>query len=353
MKNYRIFSKIFLILLIIFLSFHLVIWNLYTKHIFSPNHNVGDLGRMSYIIDSLFPRNSVITINRKHMKFNDYNGGEIDLITIGDSFSNSGGGGKNTYYQDYISSLYNLKVLNIPNLFGVNNYVETISLLNNIGFLKEKKVKYILIESVQRDSINMFSKNLNFELTTKKNVLQELKNKKNIFAPKDRDIQIINNLNLNAFSYNVLYNFDDNAFFSKCYIADLKKDLFSSKNKDKLLFFKNDLKNISLETKENLIKLNDNLNILSKKLSKNNIKLYYMPAIDKYNLYSKFIINNKYPKSKYFELLRELPKKYKLVDTKKILLEELENNKKDIFYSDDTHWSYKASSVIINNIEFN
>jgi len=332
--------------------FHLVIWNLYTKHIFSPNHNVGDLGRMSYIIDSLFPRNSVITLDRKHMKFNDYNGGEIDLITIGDSFSNGGGGGKNTYYQDYISSLYNFKVLNIPNLFGVNNYIETISLLNNIGFLKEKKVKYILIELVQRDSIDIFSKNLNFELSTNKNVVQELKNKKNIFASKARDIKIINNLNQNAFLYNVLYNFDDNAFFSQCYIADLEKDLFSAKNKDKLLFFKNDLKHMSLETKENLIKLNDNLNILSEQLSKNDIKLYYMPAVDKYNLYSSFIRNNKYPKSIFFEVLRELPKKYKLVDTKKILLEELENNNKDIFYSDDTHWSYKASSVIVNNIEF-
>lgn len=77
-----------------------------------------------------------------------------------------------------------------------------------------------------------------------------------------------------------------------------------------------------------------------------------MPAVDKYNLYSPYIVSNKYPQSIFFEYLETLPKNYVFINTKKILLEELKKGEKDIFYADDTHWSYKANDIIINDIEF-
>jgi len=99
-------------------------------------------------------------------------------------------------------------------------------------------------------------------------------------------------------------------------------------------------------------KLNNNLNALSKILKKKNIKLYFMPAVDKYNLYSKYIVNNTYPQSIFFEELRKLPKEYTFIDTKTILLEELKKGVKDIYHSDDTHWSYKASEAIFKKVKF-
>mgnify|MGYP000467482794 CR=1 FL=1 len=50
--------------------------------------------------------------------------------------------------------------------------------------------------------------------------------------------------------------------------------------------------------------------------------------------------------------LRNVNKNYYLIDTKKILEEELLKNEVDIFYADDTHWSYKASNILINNESF-
>ena len=32
--------------------------------------------------------------------------------------------------------------------------------------------------------------------------------------------------------------------------------------------------------------------------------------------------------------------------------EKLRKDEKDIFYVDDTHWSYKASNILINNESF-
>lgn len=77
-----------------------------------------------------------------------------------------------------------------------------------------------------------------------------------------------------------------------------------------------------------------------------------MPAVDKYNLYSKFIINNPYQNSVFFEKLRVLDKKYILIDTKAILLKELKKGTKDLYYPDDTHWSFKAPEIIFRKFKF-
>ena len=77
-----------------------------------------------------------------------------------------------------------------------------------------------------------------------------------------------------------------------------------------------------------------------------------MPAVDKYNLYSPYITSNNYAKSMFFEYLDTLPKDYIFINSKKILSEQLEKGEKDIFYVDDTHWSYKASNILINHESF-
>ena len=41
-----------------------------------------------------------------------------------------------------------------------------------------------------------------------------------------------------------------------------------------------------------------------------------------------------------------------IIKIKKILSEQLEKGEKDIFYADDTHWSQKASEVIIKDESF-
>ena len=54
----------------------------------------------------------------------------------------------------------------------------------------------------------------------------------------------------------------------------------------------------------------------------------------------------------FFELLREQPKEYVFVDTKKLLTEEVNKGEKDVYYADDTHWSWKASKKIAESMKF-
>jgi hypothetical protein len=78
------------------------------------------------------------------------------------------------------------------------------------------------------------------------------------------------------------------------------------------------------------------------------INLYFMPVVDKYNLYSKFIKNNHHKNSNFFELLRQEKKDYIFIDTKSILIQKV--TKKDIFWADDTHWNTKAIKSIFSNL---
>ena len=163
----------------------------------------------------------------------------------------------------------------------------------------------------------------------------------------------LTHLNLNALLYNLFYKYDDNAFYSKVYKAKLSKCFFNTRICDELLFYYEDLKNINHSNSDSIKKLNDNLNKLQLILDENNIKLLFMPVVDKYNLYSEYLIENNYDKSNFFENLRLHEKKYYFIDTKKILKMLLEKEEKDIYYADDTHWSFLASQQIILELNQN
>jgi hypothetical protein len=338
---------IFIFLLALFMGFHFIVWISFTKDLFiqKENNSIGDLGRMSYIAKSLTLRKNEQNLPLKHIEYND--NVEIDILTIGDSFSNGGGEGTNKYYQDYIATIKNLRVMNIqPSNEG---FIETVLILNNSGILDKLNPKIIILESVERTAINRYSKAIDWNIGLKDYSISFLYKK---YSHSNPIPSFMNNLNYNALLYSLLYRYDDNAIFSDVYISNLTKNLFSCENKDKLLFYFEDLKDIPQSNNESISLLNENLNKLQQILNEKNIELYFMPAVDKYNLYSKYILNNKYNKSSFFELLREEKKLYKLIDTKLILENMVDNDEIDVYYSDDTHWSNKASEEIVKNIKF-
>lgn len=357
MKNYKKFVKLVVLMLMLMVMFHMIVWNIYVSKVNnnSLQYNVGDLSRMSYHLDTIFLRESKINLAKKHINFNDYNKTKIDILTIGDSFSNAGGGGTNPYYQDYIATNNNKEVLNILQIPNTNNYIESIVLLYNTGYLEKLGVKTVLVESVQRLALDRFTKKIDFDLNKNIDIYDTIVNTYDIYHPKEKDkqkISMINNLNFNALLYNIKFQIKGYGKGKSFYIEKLKSNLFTSKVQNELIFHKNDIKMIEAENRNRIKSMNDNFNSLGRLLALKGIKLYFMPVVDKFNLYNNYIISHKYQKSHFFEYLRELPKDYNLIDTKKILTKELEQGVKDIFFSDDTHWNYKASKAIFDKIKF-
>jgi len=350
------FIKSILFLLVALVSFHATIWHLFTKELLATPYpyQVGDLSRLSYQTSSIYKRKiNDINLSKKHIEMRDWHGENIDIITIGDSFSNGGGGGKNPFYQDYIATQTGKNILNISSGEDGSSFAELALMLNNNGLLKEMKVKAIILESVQRYAVGRYTQDINWDINNSKNNF--LNTYKSIKTPphKQSGITFINNGNYHFVLNNILYSLSKKPYKKDpVYMAKLTKNMFSIKAKDTLLFYHEDINKIPDSTKQNIKKLNSTLNKLAKKLKKSNIKLIFMPAVDKYNLYYPYIKNNNLPKSNFFSLLRKLKKDYIFIDTKAILQPLLEKNIKDVFYSDDTHWSYKASKKVINSVAF-
>jgi len=325
------------------------IWTFYTSKIFGRNDGmyIGDLGRMSYQVDSLYPRKLQYTLPKRILNTKPYENQAIDVLTIGDSFSNGVMGGKNPYYQDYLASKYNLNILNIMNITnGQHKLFETIISLYNNGWLATHRPKLIIIESAERGVYERFTRNFDFER-------KDIDIKGLIIPAKEKDsfipnLQPINTANYKLPFYTIKYKFKNRAQKDVVKLA-LSKDVFSTQNyHHSLLFHYSDVLYIKND-KELVRRINENFNHLAKMLQKLDIKLLFLVAPDKYAIYYDYIQKNPYQKNKFFELINPLSKEYLFIDTESLLKKELSNGGQDLYYSDDTHWSYKASDLLTND----
>ena len=110
----------------------------------------------------------------------------------------------------------------------------------------------------------------------------------------------INQGNFKFLYYNFMYLFSDNAFRGLVYKERLTKPLFSVNEGRTLIFHGDDLHNLPLVTPETVGMLNNNLNRLSDILAGKGIRLIFMPVVDKYTLYSDFIVGNSLPQEHFF-----------------------------------------------------
>lgn len=156
----------------IFVLLNVTIWKLFTEDLLTTRYAGGDLARMGYLRSMKEFVHKVDDLPIKHMEMKNYSGQHVDVLTIGDSFSNGGGDGKNSYYQDYLASVNNFNVLNVYP-FSSEDLVmgfapfTTLSVLYNSGYLDLIKPEYVLIQSIERYCIPRFATPLRFNHSVK------------------------------------------------------------------------------------------------------------------------------------------------------------------------------------------
>lgn len=354
MKHKR-FLRIILGFLVLFLAYNAAVWSLCTETLLTGP--VGDLSRIGYISDVAQVKADLFDLPRRQISLEDLNGERLDLLTIGDSFSNHGAPGKNSRYQDYIASINDFNVANVS-ASADNPMAEVFALLKN-GFFDKYRPRYLLVESVERECIKNFSGRLEDYTAQKKPEKRAANKPEDVFKPNaaagTRSQPRVLFLNTGNFKYllnTVLYKFSEHAFAKKVAVKELAKPLFSAGGGTKLLFYYGDIERRSLVTDRSVESLNDNINYLSRELGKRNITLVFMPVVDKSNLYADYMADDPYPGSTFFERLRALPKDYLFIDTKDILSKALQQGEKDIFHVDDTHWTWKASKRVFEAFTF-
>lgn len=147
----------FLIALAAFVALNFGIWKCCTERLLTDSDGPGgDLARTGYLVGAKLPRRATVDLPRRHLEFKEYQGQKIDVLTIGDSFSNGGGGGRNNYYQDYLASLHNLTVLNLGMFEQRKGPLATLIVLLNSGYLDTLAPKAVILQTVGRIAVERF-----------------------------------------------------------------------------------------------------------------------------------------------------------------------------------------------------
>ena len=234
--------------------------------------------------------------------------------------------------------------------FTYLGFLETLAVLSNNGFIDKVKPRHVVLSSGEKLSVERFSTPTDFSRNI--DMAELFTYRRNHYEYFKTNVRFINTGNLNYLKYRLLYEVSPNAVWSNTYKMKLTQDFFSVKNSNILLFYRDDVKHINRATPANIKKLNDNLNTMADMLAKKGITFHFMPCVDKYDLYSAYLSGNPFPQSAFFEELRKLPKRYHLIDTKAALMPALSRGEKDVFYPDDSHWSWKGSEIIFSTYRF-
>ncbi len=263
---------------------------------------------------------------------------EYDLLTIGDSFSQTQG---NYGYQNYISNNNDLKILNYDYLHSGMNPINTIYRIINGDFLDHVDVKYILLQSVERSFIERLDllnrkDQINFSDLKKEIAFAEAVVEKPTFTSKASLALLLNLFN----------GLGINSFLSEVRKVKLDKEMFSTGNQD-LLFYADDVKKLEINNQTEKVKLlNEELNKISSLLKEKDVKLIVLPCPDKYGLYyPHFKKKENHPAPLFLNQMTTTEKNYIYIDSNKILGEAIKKNK-DVYFWDDTHWSPIASRLI-------
>ncbi|WP_242133233.1 alginate O-acetyltransferase AlgX-related protein [Aestuariivivens marinum] len=315
----------------------------------------GDLNRLGKISISEHYRDTLLandTLPKLWTNFSEIDRnlekGPIDVLIIGDSFSNQG----TISYYNFLASIITLNVFNFDyNAFNLGDYYNPIQLLfgiKNSGLIEEIKPKCIVLEIVERNVIEHF-RNLDHNLQIDK---AELKDRlySPVIEPLAFPVRTFFNDIVLYYRYGFFYKFNDHAYESQVYKLAMSDTLFSS-GIDDLIFFEKDLINMhNTITEQNIELFNDGMNMLNKELESIGINLIVLVCPDKYDMYQDYIVNNRHPKNPFFDILRSKNKTYDFIDTKTLFMPYLEKGIKDLYFADDTHWSPIASKIVAQEL---
>ncbi|KAA6347706.1 hypothetical protein EZS27_004796, partial [termite gut metagenome] len=206
--------------------------------------------------------------------------------------------------------------------------------LFNSGFFTLFSPKIVIVESAERDFVNRL---LSLNFSTKYSIDEILKQyRKNTIINDKKDLlyETINYLRI-CLNYN-----------NPVRKVKLNQPLFSVYNDD-LYFYKGDLSRTN--TNDDLNIIYKTIDFMNQQFSSKGIQFIYIVAVDKYNVYTPFISKNPYPINKQLDYFNFGDSLY-IINTKLLLQPLVKNGIKDVYFANDTHWSYIASKALAEKL---
>jgi len=251
-----------------------------------------------------------------------------DILVIGDSFSN----GKEEGYQNYLTYLFHYKVVNITRTENISDPIQSAISLLNSGIIDSNSCKIIIVQSVDRNTIGRLNK-IDFELNFSPFHREENKKKENTKMPTL--LKLFSFIRL-QFYYNPIQK---EPLITKCFDHFLGNKSFTYLED---LWFLNITEQKIETAKQNISKMN-------KHFSDKGIKLIFLIASDKYDVYRPFMKDYTLPVDTTTDELDKLPDVC-VINTKYMLQKMVQDGEKDVYRINDSHWSYKASETVARQI---
>ena len=318
-----------------FMMINLALWHGTVKSIFQQR----DLNRLGNIAFTQ-ALNQDMLYTKHHTEFADYaasgNFEPYDVLTIGDSFSNAGGG---NYYQDYLVNQYGLKVIN------AQTDISGLYTLDKLGWLDKISPKVVIYESVGRAVHWRLGNNIIEAGNTEAKAKALLSRRTETPKPNASDfLPAISFQAVGKYIYHRIYRIlKPEQLSPSVYITKLDRPFFTNPGQENILLFINEDLNY-LNNPLNAEMVNQNLNTAARVLKAKGIKLIFFAAADKYDLYYPYITDKKgRPENPLFQQLRDVQgKEYIYIDTITPLRQALERGEQDVYWLGDTHWSHKG-----------
>ena len=256
------------------------------------------------------------------------------ILTIGDSFSNQ----KLYGYQNYLAHLLGNKIQNIRFKIDDYNQFNTAIALLNSEIIDSSNYHTVILQVGDRDAIERLC-GIDFEMLYE---IPEDIDKYYLYEPIAKN-RVYDLFDLCAF-IRLRLGFENPAFKQ-----NLKQDCFTHRYFSRKLFhYKYDLffQNTS---QTDIDKAKENLVLLNRKFSEKGIKMIFLLAADKYDVYRPFMTDDSFPVDTTTDGLSKIPDVC-VIDTKPILQEMVRRGEQDVYMLHDTHWSYKGSEAVAREL---
>lgn len=130
----------------------------------------------------------------------------------------------------------------------------------------------------------------------------------------------------------------------------MSQALFSGTHGTDLYVYCDDVNTFSIEDSVSM-KVKTNIDTFFVKAQEKHLNLIILVCPDKYDMYQEYIVKNPFPPKTVNEDFRRLVgDNPNVVIGKELLLQHLHAGEKDLYYWDDTHWSYKSAKIVADTL---
>lgn len=250
----------------------------------------------------------------------------VDVLTIGDSFSQQGKDG----YQNYMA-LKGVKVINFNN--RSSQKYQMLYDLFNLGFIDSTNVKTVIVECVERDLVWSLQ-----TIRQDHDSIVPFHNHPSKSEPKWSLLEAKNYLMLRL------------GFKNPVRHVMMSRTLFSNDNRNELYFYEEDLNSYHIEDKSKKAIVR-NISLLKHKADSVGVGLIFLVCPDKYDVYQQYIIDNPYSRKTINEDFKELfPYPENLLMAKDLIMPYINKGGLDYYHFNDTHWSHKSAMVVADGL---